>query len=92
MASLESRHREASGIQREPRERPGRRPALKSSKRVEGGRERPSTQQVLAEESIILRKRRPELAIRDDSAVLEFADPKDTSLWKTTSRRRQGTR
>ena len=44
--------------------------------------ERPPTQQALAEESIILRKRRPVLAIRDDSAVLEFANPEDASLWK----------
>lgn len=37
---------------------------------------------LIEEESIILRRTRPVLAIRDDAAVLEFADQVDCETWK----------
>lgn len=36
----------------------------------------------LVEESIIMRRRRPVLAIKDGATVLEFKDPQDIALWK----------
>src|SRR5687767_3612216 len=35
-----------------------------------------------AEESIVMRKQRPVLAIRDHDAVLEFKDLGDSTIWK----------
>lgn len=42
-----------------------------------------SPQQDLEQEAIILRRRRPVLAIRKGMAVLEFKDEADVPLWKT---------
>jgi endonuclease G len=36
-----------------------------------------------AQESIVMRKQRPVLAIRDNDAVLEFRDLGDSTIWKT---------
>jgi endonuclease G len=39
-------------------------------------------ERALEQESIILRRRRPVLAVRNGTATLEFTDPADGSLWK----------
>ena len=45
-------------------------------------------QQAIDEESIIMRRRRPVLAIQNGAAVLEFKDEADVPLWKVATRER----
>lgn len=42
----------------------------------------PSADAELALESIVLRKKRPVLAIRENAAQLEFDDPEEATLWR----------
>ena len=39
-------------------------------------------ERAIEQESIVMRRQRPVLAIREDAAVLEFQDPQDSEIWK----------